>query len=357
MARQARHLPLALAALLCCPGCTSPLEQVFSVSGDAPSRTGLVPLGEGAVFGNDAGRVLRLGSEGRVLWKAELVHEVRAAPTLVAGTLVVGTASGDVVGIEASGGASRWRTEAPGPVAGLGSDATRAYVLSDGGELLALDASTGLLVWRSAWASALGLRPGPPAHLWLSMAPAARLLLLAGPGAVVAVATEDGTRRWRTPLHEPTGLLVSEEGVWTVEQSGRVVVLSLETGELRWQRNLGSAPASPPARALDRLWVGLQNGTLVGLRPMEEGPLWTAEVPAPVVAAVAEVQGRLLVPTSGREGRLLALDVGAPGHPPSARIDSPLKTSPLVRAGTIWQLAQDGRVLGFRFRSAAETGR
>jgi outer membrane protein assembly factor BamB len=356
MARQARLRFLALAALLGCPGCTSPLEQVFSVSGDAPSRTGLVALGEGAVFGNDAGRVLRLGADGRVLWKAELVHEVRVAPTLVAGTLVVGTAAGDVVGIDASGGTSRWRTEAPGAAAALGSDATRAYLLSEDGELLALDASTGLLVWRTGWASALGLRPGLAARLFLAMAPAGRLLL-AGPSGVVAVATEDGARRWRTPLHEPTGLLVSEEGVWTVEPSGRVVVLSLETGEVRWQRRLEGAPASPPARALDRFWVGLQNGTLVGFRPMDEGPLWTAEVPAPVVAAVAEAQGRLLVPTSGREGRLLALDVGAPGHPPSARIDSPLRTSPLVRGGTIWQLAQDGRVLGFRFRSAAETGR
>jgi outer membrane protein assembly factor BamB len=356
MARQTKLVAFALPAVVCWLGCTSPLEQVFSVSGDAPSRTGLIAFGDGAVFGNDAGRVLRLGADGRLLWKAELVHEVRVAPTVVGGTLVVGTTAGDLVGIDGSGGARRWRTEIPGAAAALASDATRAFVLSEAGELLAIDASTGLLVWRTAWASALGLRPGPPAHLWLAIAPAGQLLL-AGPGGVVAVTAEDGARRWRASLHEPTGLLVSEEGVWTVEQSGRAVVLSLETGEVRWQRTLGSAPASPPARALDRLWVGLQNRTLVGFRPMDEGPLWTVEVPGQVVAPVAEVQGRLLVPTSGREGRLLALDVGAPGHPPSARIDSPLRTSPLIRGGTIWQLAQDGRVLGFRFRSAAESAR
>ena len=60
----AAGLPLLLALLL--GGCSSPLMPVFTVSGDAPSRTGLTPLGEGAVFGNDAGRVIRLDGAGRV---------------------------------------------------------------------------------------------------------------------------------------------------------------------------------------------------------------------------------------------------------------------------------------------------
>ena len=80
-------------------------------------------------------------------------------------------------------------------------------------------------------------------------------------------------------------------------------------------------------------------------------------VPGLVVARVVEFQGRLLVPTAAREGRLLALDVGAPGNPPAARLDSPLRTAPLVRGDTAFVLAQDGRVVGFRLRSVAGSER
>jgi outer membrane protein assembly factor BamB len=58
----------------------------------------------------------------------------------------------------------------------------------------------------------------------------------------------------------------------------------------------------------------------------------------------------VLVPTSGREGRLLAIDLVRPGSPATARVDSPLRTAPLVRGNVAWVLAADGRVLGFRLR-------
>ncbi len=341
--------------LLLCLGCSSPLEKVFSVSGDAPSRSGLVPLGDGAVFGNEAGRVLRLGPGGAALWTAELAHEVRLAPAVAADVVVVATTGSDLLGLDAASGNRRWRTELSRPVAALAALGTRVYVLLDDGDLLAVESSSGDIVVRAALGSALGLHPGGAARLALAAAAEDRLVL-AGPAAVVAVGA-DATRRWRTPVHEPLGLLPLEGRVWTVEQSGRVLALDLATGEGLWQRALGATPTSPPAHALDRLWVGLANQTLVGFRLKDEGPLWTVQVPGPVVAPVVEFQGRLLVPTAAQEGRLLALDVGAPGNPPSARLDSPLRTSPLVRGNTAWVLPQDGRVVGLRLRSAGGSGR
>ncbi len=341
--------------LLMCLGCSSPLQRVFSVSGDAPSRSGLAPLGEGAVFGNEAGRVLRLGPAGSVLWTAELAREVRLTPTVVGDTVVVATTGNDLVGLDAATGVRRWRTEAPRPAAALAGLGARVHLLSDEGELLAVEASSGGPVWKVSLGSALGLHPASVARLSLAVAPADRLVV-AGPAAVVTLGA-DGSRRWRTPVHEPTGLLVSQGLVWTVESSGRLLALDVESGEVQWQRLLGAPPASPPARALDRLWVGLQNQTLVGFRLKDDGPLWTVQVPGLVVAPVVEFQGRLLVPTSAQEGRLLALEVGAPGNPPSARLDSPLRTAPLVRGDTLWVLPQDGRVVGFRLSSVAGSAR
>ncbi len=350
------HLGRAWPLLLpLCLGCSSPLEKVFSLSGDAPSRSGLVPLGDGAVFGNEAGRILRLGPGGAAQWTAELAHEVRLAPAVAANVVVVATTGSDLLGLDVASGNRRWRTELTRPAAALAALGTRVYVLLDDGDLLAVESSSGDVVVRAALGSALGLHPGGAARLALAAAAADRLVL-AGPAAVLAVGA-DATRRWRTPVREPLGLLPLEGRVWTVEQSGRVLALDLATGELLWQRALGAPPTSPPAHALDRLWVGLANQTLVGFRLKDEGPLWTVQVPGPVVAPVVEFQGRLLVPTAAQEGRLLALDVGAPGNPPSARLDSPLRTSPLVRGNTAWVLPQDGRVVGLRLRSAGGSGR
>ena len=348
-------LGLTLPLLLLCVGCNSPLERVFSVSGDAPSRSGLAALGEGAVFGNEAGRVLCLGPGGEVLWTAELAHEVRLTPAVIGDTVVAATTLPDVAGLDAATGVRRWRIELPKTAAALGASGTLAALLSEDGELLTLDAKTGVTQSRTAWAAALGLHGTSPVRLSLTPAPGGRFLLT-GPGAVLAVGA-DGGRRWRAVVHEPTPVVVRDGLVFTVEQSGRVQALDLETGEVRWQRALGARAASAPAFALDRLWVGLDNQTLVGFRVREEGPLWSVQVPGPVLAPVVEFRGRVLVPTAAREGRLLALEVGAPGNPPAARLDSPLRTSPLVRGDGFWVLAQDGRVVGFRLRSVAGTGR
>jgi outer membrane protein assembly factor BamB len=348
-------LGLTALLLLVAVGCSSPLERVFSVSGDAPSRSGLAALGEGAVFGNEAGRVLRLAPSGDVVWTAELAHEVRLTPVVVGETVVAATTGTDLAGLDAATGVRRWRLELPRTAAALTAYGPTAALLSEDGELLTIDAKTGVLLSRTAWAAALGLHPGSAGRPSLSVAPG-NGLLLGGPGAVLALGA-DGGRRWRASVHEATGLLVQDGLVWTVEQNGRVLGLDLETGEVRWQRALGARPSSPPAFALDRLWLGLENQTLVGFRPRDDGPLWSVHVPGPVLAPVVEFGGRLLVPTGAREGRLLALEVGAPGNPPSAQLDSPLRTAPLVRGNGFWVLAQDGRVVGFRLRSVAGSGR
>jgi outer membrane protein assembly factor BamB len=290
-----------------------------------------------------------------VLWTAELAHEVRLTPLVLQDTVVATTTGTDAVGLDAVSGVRRWRVDLPKTAVALAGVGRSAFFLSEDGELIALEAHTGVVQSRTAWATALGLRPPSTARLALVAAPGERLLL-AGPGAVLALGPDAG-RRWRASARETLGLLVQDGLVYTVDPSGRVVALDLETGEVRWQRALGVRPASSAAFALDRLWVGLDNQTLVGFRPQDEDPLWTVPVPGPVVAPLVEFHGRLLVPTSARQGRLLALEVGAPGNPASAQLDSPLRTSPLVRGDTVWVLAQDGRVVGFRLRSVAESAR
>ena len=337
---------LLLGAL--CPACSAPLLPVFTVSGDAPSRTGLTPLEDGAVFGNDAGRVIRLDGTGRVLWTVETGAEIEL-PLVVTEDGVVGAVSGGdtLVALDADSGHERWRAGGQPPVAGLAAAATRIVLLGKEGELRSFAARSGGLPLRRGWNASLGLRGHSPPRGLLTVE---RSVLAVGPAAVLLLSPEDGALRWKATVRDPTGAVLEGDALWVAEQSGRLLVLDARSGAQRRTMPLGQRAVSPPSAALGRIWVGLEDHSLIGVDAHGEQPPWRASLPAPLVGGVAEWQDRVLVPTSGREGRLLAIDLARPGSPATARVDSALRTRPVIHGNVAWVLATDGRVLAFRLR-------
>jgi outer membrane protein assembly factor BamB len=348
--RSARaDLRTSLAALsLLLGACSSPLLTVFVSSGDAPSRTGLSPLGEGAVFGNDAGRVIRLDGTGRVVWTVETGAEIEL-PLAVTDDGVVGVVTGGdtLVALDAETGHERWRAGGQPPVVALAAAGTRFLLLGREGELRSFPARTGGMPLRRGWNTSLGVRPRLPPRGLLALEGG---VLAIGPDAVLYLSGEDGSLRWKAPVREATGAVLDGDQLWTVEKSGRLLALDRRSGTQRRVVPLGQPVVSAPTVALGRVWVGLEDQTVVGVDARGEQLPWRASLPAPLVGGVAEWQDRVLVPTAGREGRLLAIDLARPGSPATARVDSALRTRPLVRGTVAWVLAADGRVLGFRFR-------
>jgi outer membrane protein assembly factor BamB len=337
---------LVLAAL--CPACSAPLVPVFTVSGDAPSRTGLTPLGDGAVFGNDAGRVIRLDAAGRVMWTVETGAEIEL-PLVVSEDGVVGAVSGGetLVALDAATGHERWRAGGQPPAAGLAAVGKRLLLLAKEGELRSFPAASGGLPTRRGWNASLGLRGRSPPRGLLAFEHG---VLAIGPAAVLLLSADDGALRWKASARDPTGAVLEGDALWIAEQSGRLLVLDPRTGAQRRVVALGHRIVSPPSAALGRVWVGLEDSSLLGEDAHGTQPRWRASLPALLLGGVAEWQDRVLVPTADREGRLLAIDLARPGSPATARVDSALRTRPLVRGSVAWVLAADGRVLGFRFR-------
>lgn len=329
--------------------CSAPLAPVFSTSGDAPSRTGLTPLGDGAVFGNDAGRVIRLDPQGRPSWTVETGGEIHLPLVVPPGErVVVAAVAPDVlVALASADGREVWRAGGQPEPAALTALGDRVLALSREGELRAFSAERGGMPWRRAWNVSLGIRATAPATGLLATGDT---LLAVGPAAVLALSGVDGTLRWKAAVREPTGVARDGALFWTAEAAGRVMALDTRTGAIRQTVPVGRRIVSAPSLALGRVWVGLEDGTLVGIDSRGGEPIFRASLPGPMVGGVTEWQDRLLVPTASREGRLLAIDLARPGSPATARTDSPLRTRPLARAEVAWQLASDGRVLGFRMR-------
>jgi outer membrane protein assembly factor BamB len=345
---RAGHAGLAVLCASLLLGCSSPLVQVFSVSGDAPSRTGLTPLGDGAVFANDAGRILRLDAQGRTLWTVEAGGEVHLPLVVVGERVVAAAVAPDVLlGLDATDGRELWRGGGQPELAALAAVGDRVLALSSEGELRAFDSERGGMPWRRAWNVSLGVRATAPATGLLASGDD---VLAVGPAAVLSIHAPDGTLRWKAAARLPVGVVAEGDSVWAAEAAGRLLALDARTGMTRRTVPVGQHIVSAPTVALGRVWVGLEDATLVGADLRGDAPPFRASLPAPMVGGVAEWQDRLLVPTAGREGRLLAIDVARPGSPATARIDNPLRTRPLGRGGVAWQQASDGRVLGFRMR-------
>ena len=122
------------------------------------------------------------------------------------------------------------------------------YVVTAGG-LRALDAATGY----ERWTTPIGARVTAPI-IWEH----GLVILVVEPGELLGVRGLDGRSVWRRPLgatttHPPAA--GSAGALYLSLSDGRVTALSLDTGELLWERTL-QGTLSPPAVARDRVFVG-----------------------------------------------------------------------------------------------------
>jgi polyvinyl alcohol dehydrogenase (cytochrome) len=210
-----------------------------------------------------------------------------AAPTLVHGTLFVGSAGGTIQALDARTGCTHWTWQAKGPVRTpptVAEDAGRRVLLfaDQNGGVYGLEAQTGRELWTTRVESHEATRlSGPIAvHDGVAYVPAAsweesRAVDPAYPcctfrGSVSAVRVRDGSVLWKTWLVDPpvkTGLSVagtdkfgpSGAGVWSAPTldpkrgllyvgtgdnythpatptSDAIVALELKTGAIRWIR-------------------------------------------------------------------------------------------------------------------------
>ncbi|WP_347402494.1 PQQ-binding-like beta-propeller repeat protein [Corallococcus macrosporus] len=344
----------------------APVEAAFQYSSDASSRTGLTALADGVLLGNEAGAVVRLDREGRPVWTARLGREVAVAPVLAGDSVIVGTVVGELACLSLQDGKERWRLGGEPPVLAppVVDDAGRTvFLVAPDGAVHALAADSGQARWKrpapGASAQAPESAPVKPLEPQVSVAPALRAAPVLVEGVLVvplasglwALDAESGEPRWSKPVTDVVGLDSERDTVFVATRPGQVLALSVKDGSTRWEQRFADGVTGPPARALGALWVGAGPTSLVGLSTSEGREVARVALPSPLVGRVqVGLEDLLLVPTSGREGRLIALK--APGWTPAftVRADTPLRTRPVVRGPLVFVLGLDGRVLAWRLR-------
>jgi outer membrane protein assembly factor BamB len=327
----------------------------------------------GNIYTLDAGADLTSFSAGSGAenWQISLAHEGESGKegfggglAADSGTIYAATGFGEVMAVSAASGEILWRQSfgapfraAPAAAGGLVVAVTRDN------RAVALDGATGNIRWRlQAASSDAGLLGGA------SPAIAGRLVALPfASGELVGVDGGAGRRLWsavlsggrkgfaRSAITDISGdPVVVGPFVIAANQSGRMIAIDGRNGQRVWTRNLGSA--SPIWAAGDTIFMVSDAAQIMRISARDGRTLWASQMPAykdqkdldnPIsYSGPVLVDGRLLLTDS--LGNLLSFDALTGAAGPGVRIDGGSVTGPVVANGTVYVLSDNGTLYAFR---------
>jgi outer membrane protein assembly factor BamB len=327
-------LPSCLAALVFVAGCskdkdveppaalvsfpaTLPVKKLWSdgLGGGKKQivlRLGLGPaLDNGIVFAaNHQGEILGVGLlNGKHLWVKKLKLPLSAGPAARFGMVVVGSNKGAVIALDGATGRELWRAQVNSQLLSAPAISENVVVMrSVDGRLHGFDAHNGKELWSvEQQVPRLSLRG-------TAIPIISKEVAISGfdNGKVMAVSLTTGDTLWDATLASPHGrteldrlvdidsaVRVVGDNVFAAGFQGRTAMLALDSGQLWWSHDMSSY------RGLtvddDNLYVTQSDGTVVAMRQRDGLELWRNDklkrrgLSTPIVIgsaiAVADYQG------------------------------------------------------------------
>ena len=271
---------------------------------------------------------------------------------------------GEVAAIDASNGSILWRVKPAGPLRGAPTlSAGNAYVMTQDNQLYAIEQASGKVLWNKA--GSVG-----QAGVFGVAAPAAgQGTVVAGfsSGELYAYRYENGRDLWsdalaRTSISTSVATLsdidadpiIDRGRVYAVGQGGRMAAYELVTGQRIWELNI--AGISSPTIAGEWLFVLTDDARMLCIARSTGKVRWSTQLrrwkdekdkqgpinwTGPVLAG-----GRLIVGNTEGDIVQLSTDEGAPT--PLFRLDAPLTVPPVVAGNTLYLLDDSGRISAYR---------
>lgn len=197
------------------------LGLVSACSSRGPKKLAAPPAGDGSIKVTRAWS-MPLGSSA-----------VGFAAIFVRDSVWAAARGGTVVKVDAETGRVRWRIELrESLVSGIGSDGSLSVVGTESGDLIGLDDS-GQIKWRYP----MGSRAATVPAIGLGL-----VIVRAGDGRIIAVDAESGQRRWVQARQNPSLLLrqlnavaIAPDAAYVGLPAGRLASFALNTGVPRWE--------------------------------------------------------------------------------------------------------------------------
>jgi outer membrane protein assembly factor BamB len=300
---------------------------------------------------------------GRTRWETDTDLALSAGPGAGGGLVAVATSSGALVALDAASGKQLWKAQAGGEVLAAPLVAAgRVVVRTVDGRLRAFAATDGNEAWMvEDTVPRLTLR-GTSAPVLANDA------VISGfdTGRVMSVALASGDILWQAQVGSPRGrselerladvdaaVRVAGGDVYAVGYQGSLAMLSLDTGQLWWAREMSSY------RGLDvdddQIYVSTSEGDVVALRRRDGSIVWTQPGLQRRAPSTPAVQGDNVV-VGDFDGYLHWLDRAtgrfvARERPGNARIS----LAPLVSGNRVFVIDEGGDIVAYR--SGAPPGR
>lgn len=328
----------------------------------------------GTVFAMDAlAQVSAVSTAGGALWRANLTADYDRGGAqsggglaVAGGRLFASTGYGEVVALDAGSGAVIWRQRLGSPAAGApGVSGGAVYVMSTDGTGWALDAGTGRVNWtlpaaKNQLASDTGAAPAVVG---------ANVIFPFSVGVVLAAATDTGTALWQAAITgnrlgrafansgDITGDPVVTGGVVYVgTAAGRTGAFREDTGERIWTAEDGAV--NPPLVFGGSVFVVSDEGALVRMDAGTGARIWATSLPGyaekkpknhsqfyahfgPVLAG-----GRLITVSS--DGTLRQFDPASGAVVGTAAVPGGAASNPALAGGMMFVVTARGQLLAFR---------
>lgn len=271
---------------------------------------------------------------------------------------------GDVVALNATDGAVVWRSKPGGPLRGAPTVANgQVYVLSQDNQLFALDQNDGKVVW-TATASV------ETQGVFGVAAPAAASgTIVAGfsSGELNAYRYENGRTLWQDALSRTSSStsvssladidaepVIADGRVYAVGQGGRMVAVEIATGQRLWEQNFASI--TTPWLAGEWLFIVTDDARLVCLSRANGKVRWINQLQAyrnvekrkgPYTWFGPVLAGDRLWLTNSR-GQLVGTSPADGSVQVTIDNGAPFTLSPVVANQTMYVLDQKGRLSAYR---------
>ncbi|WP_043529557.1 outer membrane protein assembly factor BamB [Litchfieldella xinjiangensis] len=239
----------------------------WSIDLDTPISSGLTAVAGQVYLGTRNGEVLALDqSDGDVAWRARVSSEVLAAPQASSQLLIVQSVDGTVTALDRASGSERWVYTSSQPALTLRGTGTPqviepvSFVGFANGRLATLDNRSGQPLWEMRVAVPKGRSEvdrlvdlaGQPV-----LTPDGRLYVTSYNGRLMALEATSGEVLWeREQSSYLTPLLVGDY-LFTVNEASHILALDAMSGDIAWQNDkLEGRWLTAPAFADGKLVVG-----------------------------------------------------------------------------------------------------
>lgn len=251
---------------------TPTLPVLSAATQDSPLNTASAPLfrGDSALSGVQPGPAP--SGSPRLAWRFDTGAEVLASPVLADGTLFVATKSGDLLALDAATGSLRWRTHLTDYVVRSSPSVANGTVyLGAGFALYAIDASTGKTKWQAATRYVGQSTPTVADGV---------VVISSQEEWVYGFNADSGESLWRIPTDGVVfGAPAIANGLVALgTDKGTIYGVALKDGVLIWRKTMSGGIVAPAVFAGDRVIFSTNRGQTFAVSVNRGDRLWTAEV-------------------------------------------------------------------------------